>query len=177
VISATLAKCETPPALSLNAVAPRQPPDVARGGVAASSVENWFSSPRQSAGSTDLADAAPFAWVAAPAVFASSPLSGTAEGGVVVSVYGTGLSVGARPAAWFGVVGPVACRVAGDADRVDVDANLDASDFAISSPDAHRLSCVSPASAPTRRFAGGTPAPLAASATGDAQTRSAFGGA
>ena len=180
VISATLVKCETPPAFSSNAVAPRQPPDVARGGVAASSgfFFSGFSSPGQSGGSTDLADAAPFAWVAAPSlVFASSPLSGTAEGGDVVSVYGTGLSVGARPAAWFGVVGPVACRVAGDADRVDVDANLDASAFAISSPDAHRLSCVSPASAPTRRFAGGTPAPLAASATGDAQTRSAFGGA
>ena len=177
VISATLAKCETPPAFSFDAAAPRQPPDVARGGVAASSVAG-FSSPRLGAGASDRADAAPFAWVAAPAVFASSPRSGTAEGGVLVSVYGTRLSVGARPAAWFGVVGPVACRVAGDADEVDVDANLFVfASASISSPDAHRLSCVSPASAPTRRFAGGTPAPLAASATGDAQTRSAFGGA
>ena len=165
VLSATLVRCETPPPFEW--APPRRPPDVARGAVEAASAAEAF---RETSPTTKNAnaDAAVFAWVAPPALESAAPRSGPAEGGVLVSLFGSGLNGGARPAAWFGAVGPVACRVAGDADAASDAAAEKTKRFVF-------LSCVSPASAPTRAFAGGTPAPLAASATGDAQTRSAFG--
>ena len=168
VLSSILVRCETPPPFEW--APPRGgPPDVARGAVEAASAAEAF---RETSPTTTYAnaDAAVFAWVVPPALESAAPRSGPAEGGVLVSLFGSGLNGGARPAAWFGAVGPVACRVAGDADA--------ASDAAAEKTKRLSfvfLSCVSPASAPTRAFAGGTPAPLAASATGDAQTRSAFG--
>jgi hypothetical protein len=166
VLSAILVRCETPPPFEW--APPRGgAPDVARGAVEAASAAEAF---RETSPTTTYAnaDAAVFAWVVPPALESAAPRSGPAEGGVLVSLFGSGLNGGARPAAWFGAVGPVACRVAGDADAASDAAAEKTKRFVF-------LSCVSPASAPTRAFAGGTPAPLSASATGDAQTRSAFG--
>ena len=158
VPSAKLALCETPPAFERTSRS-RRPLDVAHGAVKVARAAEAFAADPSA---TDHADAAVFAWVARPAVESAAPASGTAEGGVLVSVFGSGLDGGARPAAWFGAVGPTACRAAGDADEASGVASY-----------AFYVSCVSPASAPTR----GAPAQIAASATGDARTRSAFGDA
>ena len=81
----------------------------------------------------------------------------------------SGLNGGARPAAWFGAVGPVARRVAGDADAASGRRRGKNETFRFF---VVRLGAGVRADA---ALVGGTPAPLAASATGDAQTRSAFG--
>ena len=158
-------RCETPPPFEW--APPRRPPDVARGAVeAASAAEAFRDVPDDE--KRKRVDAAVFARVAPPALEPAAPRSGPAEGGVLVSLFGSGLNGGARPAAWFGAVGPVACRVAGARDAAsDAAGKNETFRFFVAA-----VGALVRADAAHGRRDG---APLAASATGDAQTRSAFG--
>ena len=166
VVSSSIATCEAPPFYSVDSdnSLKELSSSVAHGGVGFQDGAYQVSGSSETSASVPQADmqttSVAFSWFLVPVIDTVLPSIGTAHGGVLIAITGTGLKVGTRPAAWFGPTGPVACRKSNAKDSHETVFET--------------IECVSPSLAPSRGR-NNAPYPIAASATGDVSTRSSMG--